>query len=271
MLPKLTTSLGQPLVIDNKAGAGGSIGTAQVAKAKADGYTLLMAFDTHVVNPMLYKLSFDSEKDLTPVALVGTSPLIVVVPKDSPANSLKELVAMAKSKPGVLNFASTGAGSSNQLAAELFKTTAGVEMTHVPYKGGAPAITDVLGGRVDVMFVSAPSVLTHIKAGTMKALAVTTRERIAQLPEVPTVGETYPGYEVQSWVGMLAPGKTPPDIVKRLNAEVRAALQVPETKALLQAQALRLASGGPEDFGHFLQVEGERWGAVIRKANIKVD
>ena len=271
MAPRLDATLGQPLIIENKAGAGGSIGSAQVAKAKPDGYTLLMAFDTHAVNPVLYKLPFDSEKDLTPIALIGTSPLIVVVPADRPVNSIRELVALAKSRPGALNYASTGAGSSNQLAAELFKSTAGVDMMHVPYKGGAPAITDVLGGRVDVMFVSAPSVLAHIKAGKMKALAVTTRERIPQLPDVPTVAETYPGFEAQSWIGMLAPGQTPPDIVRRLNAEVHAALQTPELRTLFQTQALRLQLGTPQEFGRFIQTEGERWKAVIQKAGIKVE
>jgi tripartite-type tricarboxylate transporter receptor subunit TctC len=271
MLPKLSAALGQPLIIENKPGAGGSIGTAQVAKARPDGYSVLMVFDTHAVNPLLYKLPYESDKDLTPIALISTSPLIVVSPPALPANSIKELVALAKAKPGVLNYASTGAGSSNQLAAELFKSTAGVDMTHVPYKGGAPAITDVLGGRVEVMFVSATSVLQHIKAGKMKALAVTTRERIALLPEVPTVAETYPGFEAQSWGGMLAPGGTPPEIVNRLNAEVRAALQTPELTSLFQTQALRAAPGTPQDFGRFIHTETERWGAVIRKANIKVE
>jgi tripartite-type tricarboxylate transporter receptor subunit TctC len=271
MLPKLSGSLGQPLVIDNKPGAGGSIGTAQVAKARPDGYTLLMVFDTHAVNPLLYKLSYDSDKDLTPISLISTSPLVLVTPPAVPVNSVKELVAMAKAKPGLLNYASTGAGSSNQLTAELFKMTAGVDLTHVPYKGGAPAITDVLGGRVETMFVSATSVLQHIKAGKMKALAVTTKERIPALPDTPTVADSYPGFEAQSWVGMLAPGQTPPDIVNRLNKEVHAALQSPELVSLFQAQSLRAAAGTPQDFGRFIHAETERWGVVIRKANIKVE
>lgn len=268
---KLNTALGQQLIIQNKPGAGGSIGTGQVARATPDGHTLLMTFDTHVVNPQMYKLPFDSEKDLTPVVLVSTSPLILATPTDVPATSVKELVDLAKSKPGVLNYASTGAGSSNQLAAELFKMTAGVDIAHVPYKGGAPAIADVLAGRIQVMFVSAPSVLAHIKAGKMKALAVTTRERIPQLPDVPTVAETYPGFEVKSWVGMLAPGKTPPEVVERLNREVLAALKTPELQALFRNQALIPAGGTPQDFGRFMREQGELWGDVIRKANIKAD
>lgn len=270
LLPKLTAALGQPIVVDNKAGAGGSIGAGYVATAK-DDHNLLMAFDTYTVNPLLYKLGFDPEKDLKPVALVGTSPLVVVTPKDSPIHSIQDLVAQAKSRPGALNYASTGAGSSNQLAAEMFAMATGVSFTHIPYKGGAPAITDVLGGRVDVMFVSAPSVLAHIKAGRMKALAVTTRERIPQLPGVPTVAESYPGFEVQSWVGLLAPAQLSNDIVRRLNADVHAAASAPEVKALFDTQALRLSQGSPEDFAHFLHEERERWAVVIRKANIKVD
>ena len=271
MLPRLSAALGQPLVIDNRAGAGGSIGTAQVAKAAPDGHTLLVAFDTHAVNPLLYKLPFDSEKDLAPVALIGTSPLVVVTPADFPANSIRELVAMAKARPGALNYASTGAGSSNQLAAELFKMTVGADLVHVPFKGGAPAITELLGGRIEVMFVSAASVLAHIRAGKLKALAVTSRERMPQLPEVPTVAESYPGYEAQSWMGLLAPGRTPPEIVRRLNAEVQATLQTPELKALFQAQALRYQPTTPEEFGRFIHTETERWGMVIRRAQIKVE
>lgn len=271
LLPGLAKALGQPLVIDNKAGAGGSIGAAQVARASPDGYTLLMTFDTHVVNPLLYKLPFDSDRDLMPVALVGTSPLIVAVPASLPVQSLKDLVAMAKARPGALNYASTGAGSSNQLATELFKSMAGVDLLHVPFKGGAPAITELLSGRIDVMFVSAPSVLQHIAAGKLKALAVTTPERIAQLPGVPTVAESHPGYEAQSWIGLLAPSKLPPDIVSRLHTELRALARTPEIEAFFQARALRPASGSPQDFGRFLQDERARWGEVIRKADIKAE
>ena len=271
LLPRLTTSLGQPLIIENKAGAGGSIGTAQVAKARPDGYTLLMAFDTHMVNPLLYKLTFDSEKDLTPVALIGTSPLIVVVPQGSPINTLQDLVATAKKRPGALAYASTGPGSSNQLATELFKMMTGTDMMHVPYKGGAPAITDTLAARVDVMFVSAASVLAHIKAGKLKPLAVTTRERIEQLPEVPAVHEFFPGYEAQSWIGMLTPSQTPADIVKRLNTEVNTALQSADIKTLMHSQAIRPTTMTPENFGRFMHAEGKRWAPVIQKARITVD
>jgi len=268
---RLSVALGQTFIVENKAGAGGSIGAAHVAKAAPDGYTLLAAFDTHAVNPLLYKLSFDSEKDLAPVALIGTSPLILVVHPSVPARTVPELVALAKAEPHALNYASTGAGSSNQLTAELFKATAGVEMNHVPYKGGAPAITDVLGGRVQVMFVSASSVLAHIRAGKMRALAVTTRERIPALPDVPSISQFYPDFEARSWIGLLAPARTPAAIVSRLNAEVRGALQTPEMRTFFDAQSIQPGSGTPEEFGVFLRNETGKWGEIIRKQNIRVE
>ncbi|WP_132979700.1 tripartite tricarboxylate transporter substrate binding protein [Pigmentiphaga sp. D-2] len=268
---RLSAALGQTFIVENKAGAGGSIGAAHVAKAAPDGYTLLAAFDTHAVNPLLYKLSFDSDKDLAPVALIGTSPLILVVHPSVPARTVPELVALAKAKPDALNYASTGAGSSNQLTAELFKATAGVEMNHVPYKGGAPAITDVLGGRVQVMFVSASSVLAHIKAGKMRALAVTTRERIPALPDVPSISQFYPDFEARSWIGLLAPAGTPPATVSRLNVEVYRALQTPEMRTFFDAQAIQPGSGSPEQFGAFLRNETKKWGEIIKKQDIRVE
>ena len=271
MAPSLQAGLGQPLVVDIKPGAGGSIGAGFAARAKPDGYTLLMVFDTFAVNPLLYKLSFDAEKDLTPVALIGTSSMVVVVPAASPVNTLAELVTLAKSKPGQLNYASTGTGSSNQLAAELFKMTAGIDMNHIPYKGGAPAITDVIGAQVDVMFVSASSVLAHIKSGKMKALAVTTKTRIPHLPDTPCVSDSYPSFEVRSWLGLLVPAKTPAAIVQQLHHEVRAAQQTPELKHFFQAQAIDVSNGSPQQFGEFIKGETERWGEVIRRAKIKVD
>ena len=269
--PSLSAALSQPLVVDNKPGAGGSIGAGLVAKAKPDGYTLLMVFDTFAVNPLLYKLPFDATHDLTPVALLCTSPLAMVVPASSPANTFAEWMALAKSKPGALNYASTGAGSSNQLAAESFKMTSGIDINHIPYKGGAPAITDLIGGQVDVMFVSASSVLGHIRAGKLKALAVTSKSRIAQLPGIPAVSEFYPSFEVRSWVGMLAPAQVPSAIIHQLNGELRKVFQKPEVRQYFQGQALDIAVGSPAQFGEFLKGETDRWAEVIRKANIKVD
>ena len=268
---ELSASLGQTLVVENKAGAGGSIGAAQVARSKADGYTLLTAFDTHAVNPLLYKLTFDSDKDLKPIALIATSPLVLVVHPSVPANSLRELVDLAKAKPDTLHYASTGAGSSNHLTTELFKSTSGASFNHVPYKGGAPAITDVLGGQVHVMFVSVTSVLAHIRAGKMRPLAVTSRERIAALPDVPPVSDTYRDFEAHSWVGLLAPAGIPADVVSKLNGGVNAALKSPDFQKFLDEQSLKPAGGTPEQFDAFMKAETRKWAEVIKRQNIKVE
>ncbi len=267
---QLTATLGQPIVVENKAGAGGSIGAAQVARAKPDGYTLLSAFDTHAVNPLLYKLPFDND-DLQPVALVATSPLVLVIHPSVPVQSVEELVALAKAKPEALNYASTGSGSSNHLTAELFKTMSGASMQHIAYKGGAPAITDIVGGQVQVMFVSVTSVLSHIRSGKLRPLAVTSREKIAALPEVPPIGNTYPGFEVYSWVGLLAPAKVPTGLITQLNTQVNAALKTPEIRKFLEDQSLYPAGGTPEQFGTFMKAETQKWGNIIRQQNIKVE
>ncbi len=268
---ELAASLGQTFVVENRAGAGGSIGAALVARARPDGYTLLTAFDTHAVNPLLYKLSFDSEKDLKPIVLIATSPLVLVVHPSVQAKSLGELVALAKAQPDGLNYASTGAGSSNHLTTELFKSTSGTRMNHVPYKGGAPAISDLLGGQVQVMFVSVTSVLAHIRAGKMRALAVTSKERIPALPDVPPVSDTYPGFEAASWLGLLAPAGIPADIVARLNGEVNTALKSPAFRQFLDEQSLKPAGGTPEQFAAFMKGETRKWAEVIKRQNIRVD
>lgn len=268
---RLTTELKQQFLIENKGGAGGTVGTVDVVRAAPDGYTLLTTFDTHAVSDQLYKLSYSPQKDLAPVALIATSPLALVVHPSVPVNTVAELVALAKAKPDALNYASTGIGSSNQLTAELFNTIAGIKITHVPYRGGAPAIADIVAGQVQVMFVSVPSVLEHIRAGKLKALAVTTANRIPVLPDVPTIATTYPGFEVQSWVGMLAPAKTPRPIIDKLNATIRATLKTPDLKAWLDAQSLVPADEPPEAFGRFLENEGRKWSDVIEKNNIRLN
>lgn len=268
---QLNAQLGQPIVIDNRAGAGGSIGAAQVARAKPDGYTLLSAFDTHAVNPLLYKLPFDSDKDLKPIIQIATSPLVLLVHPSVPARNVQELVALAKAKPELLNYASTGAGSSNHLTAELFKSITGASMLHVPYKGGAPAITDIVGGQVQVMFVSVTSVLAHVRSGKLRPLAVTSKERIAALPDVPPIGDTYKGFEVYSWVGLLAPSGVPADIVAKLNASVNAALKTPDVQKFLEDQSLKPAGGTPEQFGAYMKAETQKWRELIQRQNIKVD
>ncbi|RZT92213.1 tripartite-type tricarboxylate transporter receptor subunit TctC [Advenella incenata] len=271
MARQLSGALKQPLVVVNKAGAGGSIGAAQVARSAPDGYTLLMAFDTHAINPLLYKLPFDSDKDLTPISLLGTSALVLAVPASVPANNVPELVAMAKRDPTALNYASTGAGSSNQLAAELFKSTTGINLTHIPYKGGAPAIADLLAARVQVMFVSTSSVLSHIRAGKLKALAVTTKQPIPQLPDVPSITQYYPSFEAKSWIGMLAPAGTPEDIISRLNTEIKTVLNTPEMAAFFDKQAIQTTPSSPAEFGKFMQDQTQKWSSVISESNIKVE
>ena len=271
MARQLSDTLKQPLVVVNKAGAGGSIGAAQVARSKPDGYTLLMAFDTHAINPLLYKLPFDSDKDLMPISLIGTSALVLAVPASVPVNSVPELVELAKRDPGALNYASTGAGSSNQLAAELFKSTTGVNLTHIPYKGGAPAIADLLAGRVQVMFVSASSVLAHIHAGKLKALAVTTKHEIPQLPNVPSLTQYYPSFEAQSWIGVLAPAGTPKDIISRLNKDIHNVLKTPEMTSFFHKQAIQPSPSSPEAFGKFMLDQTQKWDTVIKHADIKVE
>lgn len=196
---------------------------------------------------------------------------MLVVHPSVPAKTLRELVDLGKAKPDTLHYASTGAGSSNHLTTELFKATTGASFNHVPYKGGAPAITDVLGGQVQVMFVSVTSVLAHIRAGKMRALAVTTRERIPALPDVPTVADTYPGFEATSWVGLLAPAGVPADVVSKLNGGVNAALKSPEFQKFLEEQSLRPAGGTPEQFAAFMKAETQKWGAVIKRQNIQVE
>lgn len=268
---RLASELKQQFVIENKGGAGGTIGTLDVVRAAPDGYTLLTAYDTHAVSDQLYKLSYNPHKDLAPVVLFATSPLALVVHPSVPANTVAELVALAKAKPDALNYASTGIGSTNQLAAELFNTMAGVKITHVPYRGGAPAITDLVGGQVQVMFVAVPSVLEHIRAGKLKALAVTTAGRIPVLPDVPTIATTYPGFEAQSWVGMLAPANTPRPIIEKLNTSIRAALKTPELKAWFEKQSLVPVDEPSEAFGRFLDNEGRKWSDVIQKNNIQLN
>ncbi|MBV6306249.1 tripartite tricarboxylate transporter substrate binding protein [Candidimonas humi] len=268
---QLSKTLGQPVVVMNKPGAGGSIGAGLVAHSKPDGYTLLMAFDTHAINPLLYKLPFDSDKDLAPVSLVGTSALVLAVHPSVPAKDVPALVEWSKQHPDDLNYASTGAGSSNQLAAELFKLTTGAQLRHIPYKGGAPAITDLLAGRVQVMFVSTSSVLQYIRAGKLKALAVTTKAPIPQLPGVPSITDYYPGFEAGSWVGMLAPAGTPKDIIARLNREVHAAITSPEMQQFFEKQAIQPAPSTPEAFGELMHRDTQKWAKVIKQAGIKVE
>jgi tripartite-type tricarboxylate transporter receptor subunit TctC len=270
----LSVSLGQPVVVDNRPGAGGNIGADLVAKSPPDGYTLLMGtVGTHAINASLYaKIPYDHVKDFAPVILVAGVPNVLVVNPSVPVNSVQELIAYAKANPGKLNFASSGAGTSIHLSGELFKVMAGVKMTHVPYKGSAPALQDLLGGQVQLMFDNLPPSLPQIKGGKLRALAVTSTTRAPALPDVPTIAESgLPGFEASSWFGILAPAGTPPAIIAKVNAEVDKWLASPEGKEKLVAIGANAGGGSPEDFARHIQAETAKWAKVVKDSGAKVD
>jgi tripartite-type tricarboxylate transporter receptor subunit TctC len=271
---KVSENIGQAIVIENKGGAGSIVGTEVVAKAEPDGYTLLLGQSGPIsINPAVYKtLPYDPVKDFAPVTMTTAYPYILVVNSELPAKSLQEFVALAKSKPGAMNYGSTGVGAANHLVAELFNSKAGLKMTHVPYRGTALAVGDLLSGQLTMVFGDPISVLPHIKSGKLRALAVTSLQRSPVAPEVPTVAESgYPGFEALAWHGILAPAKTPPAIVKKLNEEITKALGDPETKALLVNQAMQTVGSTPEEFAAFIQKDIAIWKAVAAAANVTVE
>jgi tripartite-type tricarboxylate transporter receptor subunit TctC len=272
---KLTESWGQPVVVDNRPGAGGSLGAELVAKAPGDGYTLLMgAVSTHAINPHLYaRIGYDPFKDFVPVALVAEVPNILVVNPSVPANSVQELVALAKAKPGYLNFGSGSTGSTGHLAGELFKSLAGVDMVHIPYKGGAPAMQDLLGGQVQLMFDNLANSLPQVKAGKLRALAVTTSTRSAAMPDLPTVNEAgVKGFDLSTWFGVFVPAGTPPDIVAKLNAGIVAALDSRELTERLSAMgAVPPKNNTPASFAAFVRAENAKYAKVVKESGAKVD
>jgi len=270
---KLSEAWGQQVIVDNRPGAAGNIGSELVARSAPDGYTLLMGtVGTHSINPSLYtKMPYDHVKDFAPVILVAGVPNVLVVNPEVPIKSVPELIAYAKANPGKLNFASSGSGTSIHLSGELFKAMTGVQMTHVPYKGSAPALTDLVGGQVQLMFDNLPSSLAFIKAGKLRALAVTSASRAAALPDVPTVAEYVPGFEASSWFGILAPAGIAPEIIAKINGEVAKWLATPEAKEKLSAQGANAAGGSPQDFTKHIQAETAKWAKVVKESGAKVD
>jgi tripartite-type tricarboxylate transporter receptor subunit TctC len=266
----LTAALGQPVIIENKSGAGGVIGTEAGLKSPPDGYTLTLLASAYTITPSLYKLSFDPVSDITPIIQVSQGPLLVVVPPSLTVKSIQDLIALAKAKPGTLNFASAGQGTPPHLAAELFAIMAGIKMNHVPYKGGGPAVTDTIAGQTDLFFSPLAVALPHTRAGKLRAIAVTSAQRHAAAPEVPTVAESgLPGYEVAIWVGMIGPKGLPRPIVDRINSEVGKLLQSPEFRERLQTDGSSPVGGTPEQFLATIKREIEVWRGVVREAGVK--
>ena len=272
---KLTEAWSQPVVVDNRAGAGGNIGADLVAKSPADGYTLLMgAVATHAINPTLYaKLPYDPVKDFAPVALVAQVPNILVVNPSVPARSVRELIDLVRARPGYLNFGSGSTGSTGHLAGELFNTMAGVKMVHIPYKGGAPAMADLLAGQVQLMFDNLANALPQVKAGRLRALAVTTLARSPAMPELPTIAESgLPGFDLTTWFGVMAPARTPPEIVVKLNAEIVRALNAKDMRERLEKMGAEPPPNNtPERFAAFIGSEAAKYAKVVRDSGAKVE
>jgi tripartite-type tricarboxylate transporter receptor subunit TctC len=271
---KLTEEWGQALVIENRAGAAGNIGAEAVVRGAPDGYTLLMATTGVMsINNALYKnMTYDAAKDLEPVLYVASITNVLIVPPDFPANSVAELVAMAKKEPGKLSFASSGAGASTHMSAELFKAMTGTDILHVPYKGSGPAMPDLMSGRVHMMFENAPGAISHIKAGKLRALGQTGLRRSPSLPEVPTIDESgIKGYESLSWSGIAVAAGTPKAIVDKLNKDLNAVLAMPEIRQKIAEQGADVIGGPPEAFAKHIAAEREKWSRVIRTANIVVN
>ncbi|MBC7803032.1 MAG: tripartite tricarboxylate transporter substrate binding protein [Candidatus Parcubacteria bacterium] len=271
VLPKFSENLGQQVLVDYRTGAGGNVAMEAVAKAAPDGYTLLMGTPGLTTNAFLYeKLGFDPLKDLAPVSLIGSVPNALIATPSLPANSVRELIALAKAQPGKLNYASSGTGTSLHLAAELFRISAGLSMQHIPYKGGAQAQTDVMGGQAQIMFNVLPSALPQIKAGKLKVLAVTGKTRSEALPEVPTMIEAgLPGYSATTWNGILVTGGTPREIVLKLNEALVRAMKTPEMKEALAKIGQDPLWSTPEEFAAFLREETEKWRKVIQATGLK--
>jgi tripartite-type tricarboxylate transporter receptor subunit TctC len=271
--PKMGEALGQAVVVENKPGASGQIGAGEVARAAPDGYTIMLDASSFAVNPSLYsKLPYDPAKAFQPLAVLALYPNMLVVTPSFPPKDVKELVALAKAKPGTVAFASSGNGSAQHLAGELFKQRAGVDMTHIPYKGGGPAMNDVIGGQVPVFFANVASGLAHVKGGKLRAMAVTGAKRASSLPDLPTMAEAgIPGYEVYEWNAIFAPAGTPAPVDEKLAAAIARAMQSPEIRERVATLGGDLAGYGPKEAEKFIREQTELWGKVVKAGNIRVD
>jgi tripartite-type tricarboxylate transporter receptor subunit TctC len=270
---KLADALGQQIVIENRGGAGGAVGTEAAAKSAPDGYTFLFTLSSHTINPLLYKLNYDVERDFAPVSIIVSVPQLIAANPDAPAKTLQEMVAAAKTSPGKYAFASVGNGTPSHIAGELLKLKAGIDIVHVPYKGGGPAVADAIGGQVPFLFVTAPAALSHVRAGRLRALAVTTLKRTPAAPDIPTVAEALdmPDYEVDSWYALFAPAKTPPAIVARMQKEIARVVHLPDIKQKLLEQGGDAVGSGSEELDKVVRAELKRWAEVIREAKIKLE
>jgi tripartite-type tricarboxylate transporter receptor subunit TctC len=270
--PRLSEALGQTIIIENRGGAGGMLGTEAASKAAADGYTFLFTLSSHTINPILYKAPFDIERDFMPVTLIVSVPQLIVAHPDARLGSMDDVVASARAQPGKLAFASVGNGTPSHIAGELLKLRTGIDLVHVPYKGGGPAVADALGGQVPLLMVSMPAVIGHVRAGKLRPLAVTTRKRNPGAPEIPTVAEALklPDFEVDSWYALFAPAQTPAAVVARMQKEIARVIELPDVKARLLEQGGDTVGSSPQHLDKVVKGELLKWAEVVREANIKV-
>ena len=269
----VSRSVGQPFLVENRPGGSSTIGSSIVAKAPPDGYTIMLISSSHSVNPALFgsDLPYDTVKDFAPISLTGSTPILVVVNPGVPANNMKELIALAKARPGTLNYGTSGNGSPAHLAGALMEALGNVKLSHIPYKTTTQATNDTLSGQVQMAFPSTSSTLPMVKSGKLRAIGITSLKRSPLAPDVPPVADTLPGYQASIWTGMLAPGATPKPIVAKLNGEVVKALKVPEVVTKLTAMGVDIESSTPEEFGAFIDAEMKKWARVIKEGNIKVE
>ena len=271
---KLHETWGQPVLVENRAGGGGNIGSDIVAKAPPDGYTMVMGFiGSHAVNPFLIRnMPYDPQRDFVPVAMVIEAEGLLAVHPSVPVNSVAELLALARTQPGKLSYASGGIGTSSHLAGELFKSMTGADIVHIPYKGNAPAIADLIGGQTQLMFATMPTVLPHVRAGKLRGLAVIGATRSAALPQLPTIAESgVPGFSVNNWIGLFAPAGTPNEIVRKVNAEVMRIMRLPEVARRMDVEGERFTPNTPEEFAAFIRSEVAKWGKVVKDAGLKAE